>query len=57
MGANGRPLRPGLAHRAAAQGIAAFALVFAGCGAVFGAHAYQLVRSYRPQPVGAAEGA
>jgi len=28
------PLRPGLARRVAAEGLAAFALVFAGCGAV-----------------------
>jgi aquaporin NIP len=28
------PLRPGLAPRAAAEGLAAFALVFAGCGAI-----------------------
>ena len=30
----GRPARPGLARRAAAEGLAAFALVFAGCGAI-----------------------
>ena len=29
-----RPVRPGLARRAAAEALAAFALVFAGCGAV-----------------------
>jgi hypothetical protein len=28
------PPRPGLARRVAAKGLAAFALVFAGCGAI-----------------------